>query len=394
MNHARMPSHRRRLAALVAGAAAIAAIVAPAAADAGTPEGQVKVMTRNLYLGADLSPALAASNTTELAIAAQNIWNTVHNTNFPDRAKELAKEIAKNKPDLVGLQEVALWRGDFKGTGPDGPVTPATTVEFDFLALLMKQLKEQGANYRVVQKQNEFDAEIPLSGGNPFDGRLTMRDVILAKNKAGVKTKLEDSDNYSTNHSLNVQVGGPSGLPVTVKRGWEYTQANVRGTEFRFLNTHLEAFGSPTIRENQAKDLVQTFNPGAGAFSYGPATEGSAGMPVVAVGDFNSDDDTVSGGDRLAYNALVAGGLNELSTGATAPGADSSCCLDDETLRKSFIDGWFDFDHQVDHVFTTSGDVDPVSTKVVGKQDEPLDRIGMWPSDHAGLVTTMQFPTP
>ena len=27
-----------------------------------------------------------------------------------------------------------------------------------------------------------------------------------------------------------------------------------------------------------------------------------------------------------------------------------------------------DFDHQVDHVFTTDNDVDPVSTKVVGKK--------------------------
>ena len=50
------------------------------------------------------------------------------------RAKLQAKEIAREaKPDLVGLQEVAIWRGDFTPPSQDGPVTPATEVEFDFL---------------------------------------------------------------------------------------------------------------------------------------------------------------------------------------------------------------------------------------------------------------------
>jgi endonuclease/exonuclease/phosphatase family metal-dependent hydrolase len=423
---------RSGVVALLVTAAAFTAIFA-APASAAPPKGQVKVMTRNLYLGADLTPALEAEGTTELAVAAQNIWNTVHQTNFPKRAKLLAAEIAKAKPDLVGLQEVALWRGDYIGP-QDGPVTAATTTEVDFLALLMKQLKKQGADYRIVQKQQEMDIESPLSAYSTAcddefdewparcaaDGRLTMRDVILANNskKANVKTKFEHSAQYSDDHSLQVVVAGV--LPVVVHRGWEFTEANVRGTQFRFLNTHLEAFdngsfgstGQGEVREAQAQDLVQKLgDPGVAV--PGPATRQSAGTPVVALGDFNSDDDTVGDdGDVLAYEALTdpdddpstAGPLTELSTGATAPGAEGSCCFSGHDDEDGVFSGLLsDMDHQVDHVFVTNtqaGPEDPivpdaqaVKTTVVGQDQAVFNQNDIWPSDHSGLVTTLRFPT-
>jgi endonuclease/exonuclease/phosphatase family metal-dependent hydrolase len=397
---------------LVMAAALTAIFAAPASA---APKGQVKVMTRNLYLGSDLTPALEASGTTELAIAAQRIWDAVHQTDFPTRAKLLAGEIAKAKPDLVGLQEVALWRGDYVGP-QDGPQTAATTTEVDFLALLMKQLKKKGADYRIVQKQQEMDIESPLSAyltscDDEFDewparcaadGRLTMRDVILANDskKANVKTKFEHSAQYPDDDSLQVVVAGV--LPVVVHRGWEFTEANVRGTKFRFLNTHLEAFDNGTfgstgkgeVREAQANDLVQELgDPGVAV--PGPATEQSAGTPVVAVGDFNSDDDTVGNdGDQLAYEALIDGGLIELSTGPTAPGAEASCCFSGHDDEDGVFSGLLaDMDHQVDHVFTTDEGVEPVKTTVVGQDQSVFNQNDIWPSDHSGLVTTLRFPT-
>jgi endonuclease/exonuclease/phosphatase family metal-dependent hydrolase len=71
----------------------------------------------------------------------------------------------------------------------------------------------------------------------------------------------------------------------------------VRGSEpFRFVDTHLEAC-HPRVCGAQAGEVVA---------SGGPATSDS---PVILVGDLNSDDDTVQGADRLAYEALLDAGM-------------------------------------------------------------------------------------
>ena len=115
-------------------------------------------MSRNLYLGADLGPAIGADNVCEAIDAGGQILNDVDASDFPARAKLLAAEIASAKPDLVGLQEVALWRfqpnSDFTGS-------PATTVRYDFLQLLLDELEARGANYSVAVVQDEFDQELP-----------------------------------------------------------------------------------------------------------------------------------------------------------------------------------------------------------------------------------------
>ncbi|MBO0701080.1 MAG: hypothetical protein J2P46_21975, partial [Zavarzinella sp.] len=169
-----------------------------------TPKGDlVTVMSRNLYLGADLTPAIQSTSIEGFIEANGEILRTVDASNFPVRSKGLAKEILEQEPDLVGLQEAALWR-----TGPPSilavksGVPVATEVKYDFLAELLKQLNKKGRTYKAVVVNPEFDFEAPanydgLPGGGPgpgllqnaeINGRLTMRDVILARVGAGVKT--------------------------------------------------------------------------------------------------------------------------------------------------------------------------------------------------------------
>jgi endonuclease/exonuclease/phosphatase family metal-dependent hydrolase len=384
--------------------AAALLLALPAAAQGKRPGDQhgksqakvVNVMTRNLYLGADLTPAIQAPSLGAFTEANGRILRDVTANDFPTRAKGLAQEILKKKPDLVGLQEVALWR-----TGPPS-LTPvlsptigptATTVRYDYLQLLLDRLNRGNsgrgrgrgkATYRVVVSQDEFDFEAPANeNGVPGDGpnalipnaeingRLTMRDVILARVGAGVTTKRPTSGNFA-----NLLVVSVSGVPVTVRRGWTAVDAKVRGSKlFRFVNTHLEAFDDrnlvPSIRALQAAELVA---PG------GPAT---SNLPVVLLGDLNSDDDTVDAGDQQAYRTLTAAGMRERSTNRPL-----SCCIKSSLLAVGAGGSVADFDHQVDHIMTRAPrKVKLKASSVTGRQ--PVN--GFWDSDHAGVFSALKF---
>jgi len=350
---------------------------------------EVTVMTRNLYLGADLAPAIAAPDRSAFVEANGKILRDVTANNFPVRSKGLAQEILKKKPDLVGLQEAALWR-----TGPPslepllntGATPTATAVRYDYLAELLAQLnKGKGKpQYRVAISQDEFDFEAPadengVPGDGPngaipnaeINGRLTMRDVILVRNGAGVTFKHPQAAHFA--NLLVVQV---SGVNVTVTRGWTAIDAKVRGSHlFRFVNTHLEAFDPatqvPSIRALQAAELVA---PG------GPAT---TGLPVVLVGDLNSDDDTVEPGDQQAYRTLLGAGMRERSTNTPL-----GCCINSSLLAVGAGGSVADFNHQVDHVMTRDPkEIKLKSSAVTGRQ--PLN--GFWDSDHAGLYSSLLF---
>jgi len=382
-------------------AAALLSALVPALAMAkhGPGEDRVKghevtVMTRNLYLGADLTPAIAAPDRNAFVEANGKILRDVTANDFPVRAKGLAKEILQKKPDLVGLQEVALWR-----TGPPslepllntGAEPTATAVRYDYLAELLAQLnKGRGKGgkgkpqYRVAVKQDEFDFEAPadengVPGDGPngaipnaeLNGRLTMRDVILVRNGAGVTFR-----HARMGHFANLLTVKVSGVAVTVTRGWVAIDAKVRGSHaFRFVDTHLESFDPatevPSIRARQAGELVA---PG------GPAT---SSLPVILVGDLNSDDDTVEPGDQQAYRTLLAAGMRERSTSKPL-----GCCLDSSLLAVGAGGSVADFDHQVDHVMTRDPkEIKLKSSSVTGRQ--PVN--GFWDSDHAGLVSTLRF---
>jgi endonuclease/exonuclease/phosphatase family metal-dependent hydrolase len=346
----------------------------------------VNTMTRNIYLGADLTPAIAAKSTNEFVEANGQILREVTANNFPVRAKGLAKEILKKKPDLLGLQEVALWRTAPPSLEPllgtTGPT--ATTVRYDYLAELLKRLNKSKKLYRVAVVQEEFDFEAPANeNGVPGDGpnglikdaeingRLTMRDVILVRRDAGVVTSNPRKGNFQ-----NLLVVKVSGVEVKVKRGWTALDAKVRGSKkFRFVNTHLEAFDDetqvPSIRALQAGELVA---------KGGPAT---TKLPVILLGDLNSDDDTVAAGDRQAYQALIKAGMRNRSTDEPL-----SCCLKSSLLAEGAGGSVADFDHQVDHILTR----DPKVVKLIGSSvtgRKPIN--GFWSSDHAGVFSSLRL---
>ncbi|MBN8866667.1 MAG: endonuclease/exonuclease/phosphatase family protein [Solirubrobacterales bacterium] len=340
-----------------------------------------KVMTRNLYLGADLAPAINATSTDDFIDKNGQILRDVDTNDFPLRARGLANEIKSVSPDLVGLQEVALWR-----TGPvdlSAPVTgdfKASTVHVDYLAELMARLNKGKKRYRVVKVQPEFDFEAPadyngvpgdgtvpgVNSNGEINGRLTMRDVILAKVGAGVRTR-----NVKGAHYANIYKPLISGIPVNVERGWLSADVKVRkGKWFRFVDTHFEAFGAPEIREAQAKELLA---------KGGPLRSGR--LPAVLVGDLNSDDDTVAGPDRLAYDALKKGGMVERGfSGKMTWGVNAGI------ITAGAPTDWSQF---IDHVMTNRPRaVRTIKAGVTGTK--PVN--GLWDSDHRGVWANLRIP--
>jgi endonuclease/exonuclease/phosphatase family metal-dependent hydrolase len=400
--------------------AALSLALLPGVADAkgkGKKGGhQLTVMSRNLYLGADLTPALQASGVDGAVNAAYEIEQQVHHTKFPSvRAALLAKEIQKAKPDIVGLQEAAWWRTapyDLNPTLTGHPTATQTDPQGgDFLSDLLTQLNKKGGKgkkgkkgkkgsasaakkksnslrYKIAVVKTEFDYELPVNQGSGglsvcpaqcHNERLTMRDAILVRK--GVKISNASSGTFNT--LLRVKVGGV--LNVDVTRGWAAVDAKVNGKKVHVVDSHLEAFDSGAsntgsdgqtypkggIREAQAKQLIA---PG------GPT---SSKHPTILVGDFNSDSpvhgDQVDPGDALAYRALLAGGWSERAF--TPP--PFGCCLNDPNLSDPSTAG---ITHRVDHIMS--------NTKKVRFKKGGLTTTyanGLWSSDHFGIWSRLQI---
>jgi hypothetical protein len=349
----------RRLAVLLLSATmALSLTVSAEAKKPATPgkgaERTVTVMTRNLYFGADLTPVVVAPDLPAFIGAVTAAWIDAHGTDFPGRMGAVADEIVAAGPTLVGLQEVALWR-----TGPLGDPAPATTVDADFLGLLLDALDARGAAYEVVAHAEGFDVEFPVVPLG-FDGRLTVSDVLLARTDlptSQLKLSNPQTGSYATVFSLP----SPAGV-IPFPRQWASVDAKVRGKEFRFVTTHLEAV-FPPVRVAQAAELV--------------AAHAATKLPVVFVGDFNSEPGTA--GDA-AWTMIQSGATDVW--GALYPGDPGlTCCFDGLVADPDATLG-----SRIDLVLAEAG-FGFVSAEVVG--EEAGDFFGRWPSDHAGVVATL-----
>jgi endonuclease/exonuclease/phosphatase family metal-dependent hydrolase len=280
--------------------------------------------------------------------------DTVDRTNFPVRATGLAKEIKAAKPDLIGLQEAARWT-----TGPLNDPRFASTVRYDFVELLLKALRRQGVTYSVVVSQDEFNFEGPTL---TQDVRLTMRDVILKRKGSKVKLGATSKGRYTDVFTVPTEVG-----PAESFRGWVAVDAKVGGRPFRFVSTHLEAYGDG-LRAAQARELIST----------GPL--GVATKPSILLGDFNSDpSDSGAAGD--AIRALSGAGFADTfgSKHKTTFGQN-----EDLTSLKPLSS---DF---IDHVLYRPAARFTVRRSTVVGTKRFRKTAPLWTSDHFGVVATIR----
>jgi endonuclease/exonuclease/phosphatase family metal-dependent hydrolase len=340
----------------LAAAVALAALFGVAATGAKRPL-TVTVMTRNLYLGANLDAIVQAKTPPEAFAAVEKGWQQVQANDFPIRARGIAREIAQVKPDLVGFQELTLYRTQ---TPADFTVTPATHVVLDYARELRRALATRKLKYRFVAIAPWTDAELPSGNPPTMDIRLTVRDGLLVRNAKNLKVLSVRKTQYMTTTPL---FGGL----VVAKRGYIDATVSLNGRRFTVATTHLESFSNAS-QVAQGQELGASLSAGK--------------LPTVLLGDLNSRAD---GTGTPTHANLLALGFRDAWTEAHPSDVGLSCCHGDD-LRE--LGG--PFYSRIDYVLLRNG-FRAVAAGIVG--DKPADRVGgLWPSDHAGVWARLRLP--
>jgi endonuclease/exonuclease/phosphatase family metal-dependent hydrolase len=316
-------------------------------------------MTWNLYLGADLAPALQPGITEEeFLTAVAGIYATSRANDFDARAEAIADEIDATGPDLVGLQEVSRWE-------TSGPATPPTE---DFLTVLQEELTARGLDYTVASvSANARVGPVPLISpcGSTTVGACQVtfsdRDVILVnEDTRALRWWNPRHGNFAAQVTFKPPL--PEAQPVSFNRGWASIDGRFRGRRFHFVTTHLETSGFPLVQQAQAAELL------AGP-AFGPGSD-------IVVGDFNSAAD---GSTTPTYALLTAQLRDAWSVRRPDPGY--TCCQA-ETLSNPTSQ----LSRRIDLILTHGAR--SVAADVVG--DTPFAVTPpLWPSDHAGVVADL-----
>ena len=245
-------------------------------------DSQVKVMTRNLYLGADVG--IAMDLIPNLSAAAQFMWDQVKKTDFNKRAPKLAAEIIANNPDVVGLQEATIWFCKKN-------VFSKRTEVFNFTKQFLAATKAQGSEYVLAQKDGitalntgfsiaavpfitmVHDPETfqPLFGQDSAACGFEIADALAIRADLAEKVLKVGNSEYEQKYTIVPTI-------MSIYRGYTWADIQIGNSPVRFVTTHLESLWDENKVPNaaiQAKqllaDLINTKN------------------PIIVMGDFNSD---------------------------------------------------------------------------------------------------------
>ena len=133
-------------------------------------------MTRNAYLGVDLSNLLQAGSSLEFYALVGQFLNDFDPIVYEARADAIAAEIESQEVDIVGLQEA----GQLRTKRPAETDDEATA--FDFLTRIVSALKDRDLSYYVAADTVTTDIEL---SGELSDGGVTLdladRDALLVR---------------------------------------------------------------------------------------------------------------------------------------------------------------------------------------------------------------------
>ncbi|MFM8235773.1 MAG: endonuclease/exonuclease/phosphatase family protein, partial [Actinomycetota bacterium] len=379
---------------------------------------QITVMSRNIYLGADVGVALELIP--DFPAAAQFMWDQVKKTDFTKRANKLAAEAALDKPALIGIQEATTWYCKKN-------LWSEKVAVFDFLAQFIKATQATGTSYSLASfdgvdafnpgysiaaipyltKVEDPDLFLSLFGSTSAACGFTIGDAILVRDDLKKNIVQVGNTEYDATYSIVPTI-------MTIYRGYTWVDFKVNGSLVRVISTHLESIWDEKKVPNSALQAAQLIEDLRGAK-----------MPLIVMGDFNADPrdpraesepnpglqpviseacPTSGIASCNAYKAMIVAGFTNASPEATEPryftwgasallnGPDSNRI---EVAKE--LGNHYGFTDRLDYIFTKNVYA-TVSSKLIGNIYP--DGSSIWDcgdekcfaSDHAGLVATIEIP--
>lgn len=268
---------------------------------------KVTVMTRNLYLGADVGVAMDLIP--NLSAAAQFMWDQVKKTDFNKRAPGLAAEVIAKKPDVIGIQEATTWFCKKNAWS-------ARTEVFNFTEQFLAATKAEGTTYILASKAgktafntgfsiaaipfvtmvNDPETFQPLFGQDSAACGFEIADALAIKAELANKVLAVGTSEYKKVYAVVPTI-------MNIYRGYAWADIQFGQTPVRFVTTHLESLWDENKIPHAAIQAEQLIN-----------DLESTKNPVVIMGDFNSDprdpriaDDPNAGGQPTASKICPAG---------------------------------------------------------------------------------------
>lgn len=365
---------------------------------ASAEEKPFTVMSRNLYLGADVGVALQLIP--NLPAAAQFMWKQVQRTDFSQRKDILVREIESESPDVIGLQEATIWYCQAK------PWSKKVEV-FNFTNHLLNALH---GSYIIAEKDGHKafnpgysigpipfltrvkDAKTfqPLFGQDHADCGFQIGDALLVKNELRQYINQVGNSEYDSVYKVVPTL-------MEIYRGYTWADITMQGSNVRFVATHLESLWDANKMPkaaDQARQLVKDL--------------ASTQSPIVIIGDFNSDprDPRQKGyanpGQQPTASEICPEGSTQCSpykimrnAGFVDSGPDSSdpstytwgmnalLTGPDQARKKAAnkMGNQFGFTDRLDYIFVKNG-TKVLTSKIIGQQPP-------YGSDHAGIVAQL-----
>lgn len=372
--------------------ALIAAIITPIPAQAAEPT--FTVMSRNIYLGADVGVALELIP--DMPAAAQFMWDQVNKNDFSKRSIALATEIQTYKPDVIGLQEATIWYCKKNAWSKKVEV-------FNFTDQLLEAL---GGSYVLASKDGKT-AFNPGYSINPIPFLTMVKDPtrfqkLFGQDKAACGFQIGDA--LAIKKELSAQVinvgnteyeASYSIVPtlMTIYRGYTWADIAIENIPVRFISTHLESIWDENKVPNAAKQAAQLVE-----------DVRDTNMPLVVIGDFNSDprdprpanaanpglqptasEECPAGSSKCnAYRLMKEAGFNDAGPDASDPttytwGMNALLTGPDPDRLKSAqgMGNEYGFTDRLDYIFTKNG-VDVSTSQIIGFK-------APYATDHAGV---------